>query len=47
MTAARIEGVKINVDSLLKAFAALRNRVEHVLVEGVVDGWSRFLPIIL
>jgi len=32
------EGVNIDIESILAAFRALQNRVEHVLVEGV-GGW--------
>lgn len=38
MTAAEIEKAKIDIDSLLAAFAALRKRFDQVLVEGV-GGW--------
>ena len=40
------EEVNIDIEYILAAFHALKNRVEHVIVEGV-GGSSRFDPIIL
>jgi dethiobiotin synthetase len=38
LAAARAEQTKIDIDQLIAAFAAIKKRVEHVLVEGV-GGW--------
>jgi dethiobiotin synthetase len=38
LVAARMEGFEFQIDTILRAFAALRERVEEVFVEGV-GGW--------